>query len=283
MKNLKVGDEVYGFYMDKPITKYPMPGFASEYALSRERFLLPKPANLSFEEAAALLGFVVMALQSIRHGLRLGGLDGLQGKTVFVPGALSGTGNVVIQVARNVFGADRIVSTVSTPKLGLVDEYLPGMVDQVVDYTAGNVGQAVGRGLVDFAVNTQRTSLDDTIAVLNPRSGILISLVEGFDKETIREMIGPDKFGWMFSLAVGLLNLYWRSWKLRGTNITFDGVSGGPHIREDLEKAGEIIALGKVKSVMRVVKLDDIEEVKKHCEQLRTGKGGIGKLVIKIR
>lgn len=282
VKNLKVGDEVYGFYVDKPIHKYPPPGFVSDYALARERFLLPKPAHVSFEEAASLTGFVVTALQVIRRGLELGGLDSLQGKTVFVPGALSGTGSVIIQVARNVFGAERIISTVSTPKLGLVEQYLPGMVDRVVDYTKGNVGQAVGGGIVDFAINTQRTSLDDTIAVVNPREGVLVSIVDGFGKDTIREMVGPEKFNWLFALAVTVMNLYWRQWKLRGTSILYDGISGSLGIREDMDKAGEIIAQGKAKAVIRVVNLDDLDAVKKGCEEVRLSKGGIGKLVIKL-
>lgn len=283
VKDLKVGDEVYGLYIDKPLSTYAAPGFVSDYALCQERFLLRKPAHMSFEEAAALSGFVVTALQSIRRGLQLGGLDGLQGKTVFVPGALSGTGSIMLQVARTVFGAERIVSTVSTAKLGLVDDYLPpGSVDQVVDYTAGDVGQAVGRGIVDFAISTQHTSLNDSIAVLNPRSGVLISITEGFGKETIREMIGAVKFFWLLGLVLDLMQLYYRRWKLGGTNVLFDAVSGSVNIREDLERAGEVIASGKVRAVMRVVKLDDLEAVKRNCEQLRTGKGGIGKLVIEI-
>jgi hypothetical protein len=59
-------------------------------------------------------------------------------------------------------------------------------------------------------------------------------------------------------------------------------VSGNFDVREDAERVGELIATGKVKSVRRVVDLEDIQAVRKGCEQIYTGKGGLGKLVIKI-
>jgi hypothetical protein len=37
-----------------------------------------------------------------------------------------------------------------------------------------------------------------------------------------------------------------------------------------------------VKAIKTVVDLEDIEAVRKACEQVYTGKGGLGRLVIKI-
>ncbi len=74
----------------------------------------------------------------------------------------------------------------------------------------------------------------------------------------------------------------WYAFKLRGTNITLDFVSGNAGAREDLEKAGELIALGKVKALPTIVKFEDIVAVREACEKVYTGKGGIGQLVIKI-
>jgi len=59
-------------------------------------------------------------------------------------------------------------------------------------------------------------------------------------------------------------------------------VSGNPSAREDFEQAGELIATGKVKAIKRVVDLEDIEAVRKECGQVYMGKGGTGRLVIKI-
>ena len=59
---------------------------------------------MSFEEVAALPDFVVTAIQTIRRGVELSGGDekDLRGKTVFVPGALSGTGSIMAQIVKNV-------------------------------------------------------------------------------------------------------------------------------------------------------------------------------------
>ncbi|KAH6900498.1 chaperonin 10-like protein [Thelonectria olida] len=280
VKNFSVGDEVYGFNMDKPILKKRESGFVSEYALGEERFLLHKPAHVSFEDAASFPGLVVTAMQTIRRGLQLRGEDTLEGKTVFVPAALSASGSLAVQVARNVFGASKIISTVSTPKMALVEQYLPGMVDQLVDYKKQAVGKAVGRGTVDFALSTQWTTLDDSIALLKPASGTLMSIASIPTKATGRELFAdrlPVWLGWLLSAAQ---LYYW--WKLRGTSIKYEFVSGSPNIREDLEAAGEVVARGKIRAVTTVVDLEDVDEVRKGCERVLTGKGGLGKFVIRI-
>lgn len=280
VKNLKVGDEVYGFNMDKPIPPNPQAGFASEYAIGVERFLIHKPAHLSFEEAASFPGLVITALQAIRRGLQLRGEESLEGRTVYIPGALSASGSLAVQVARNVFGADKVISTVSTPKMTLVEQYLPGMIDQLVDYQKEDLCKVVGKGTVDFALSTQWGTFDDSVALLKPESGTLISIASIPTKETARGLLGdqlPSWVGWLLDVSQ-----LWYRWKLRGTAIKYEFVSGSPNIREDMEAAGESLALGKIKAVMTVVELEDVDEVRKACERVATGKGGLGKLVIRI-
>ena len=283
VKNFKIGDEVYGIYVDKPMFNNPPPGFASDYALSEERFLLRKPSHVGFEDAAALIGSSVTAYQCFKRGLSFAGLEDLEGKTVYVPGALSATGSVGVQIAKHVFGAKKVISTVSTKKLPLVEKYLPGVVDQVVDYTTQDVTKVVQRGSVDFVYNTQwGNSLDQGIALANPKTGVVISIASLPGKETLREIIGADKFPVWLGLLLDVLQvLYW--WKLLGTNIKYAMVSGSPNIREDMEKAGEIIALGKLKGVMTVADLDDVDKVRESCTAVLSGKGGLGTSVIRIR
>lgn len=286
VKSLRVGDEVYGLYVDKPAFRKPPPGFASEYALSEERFLLVKPPQVSFEDAASHVGFVVTAMQTIRRGLQLRNEESLQGKTVFVPAGLSGTGAIGIQVAKNIYGAEKIITTVSTSKVPLVEQYLPGMVDQVVDYRTQKLEEAVAPGSVDFMYNTQWTSLGPGIPLLNPKTGTLMSITSLPSKATAREMMGADRFPWWLGAVLDLAQL-WYAWKLRGTSIKYEMVSGGMHLRDDLERAGEMIALGKIRAVIRVVDLEDIEAVRTEMGKVATGqsdegKGGIGKLVIRI-
>ncbi|VUC30298.1 unnamed protein product [Clonostachys rosea] len=280
VKNLKIGDEVYGANVSKPMFRGPTPGFASEYTVCPENLLIRKPPGMSFEDAACLTLMVVAAYQVIKRGLQVRGEESLEGKTVFVPGALSGTGSIIIQVAKNFFGASKIISTVSTAKVPLVEEYLPGMVDQIIDYKTQKVGDVVPHG-VDFAVNTQMSSMDDCIAALDKKTGTLMSITSIPTKEVAKEIIGADRFPWWFGVILDLAQYYY-TWKLWGTNIYHEMVSGSPDIREDLEMSGEIVALGKVKPVMRVVELEDIEAVRKNCEEVYAVKGGIGKLVVVI-
>ena len=273
---------MYGLYIDKPVFRWPEPpGFVSDYALADERFLLSKPRTVSFEEAASAAGSVTTALQTIRRGLQLGGLESLEGKTVFVPGGLSATGSVAIQVAKNVFGASKIITTVSTAKVPLVEQYLPGMVDQVIDYKTQNIRKVVPKGSVDFMFNTLWPTLDEGIPLLNPETGILMSIASVPSKAVARELAGADRLPWWIGALLDLCQL-WYWWKLLGTSIKYELVSGGVEIREDLEWAGEILALGKVKPVVESVDLADIAAVRAGCEQRRTMKGGIGKFVIRL-
>lgn len=279
--SFKPGDAVYGFNMDKPMPARPQAGFASEYALAEERFLLHKPPQLSFEDAASLPGLVVTAMQTIRRGLQLAGETSLEGKTVFVPGALSASGSLALQVARNVFGASKVVSTVSTGKMALVPERLPpGAVDKLVDYTREDVGRALGAGSVDFALSTQWTTFSDCLSVLR-RNGTLVSIAGIPTVPTARSLLGEDRIpfwmAWLLSVAQA-----WYWWKLRGTGIRYEFVSGSPNIREDLEAAGEVVARGLVRAVTTVVDLDDVEGVREGCGRVYGGNGGLGKLVIRI-
>lgn len=278
---MRPGDAVYGMAMARPMDYAVTPGFCSEYAVGREDLFLPKPAHVPFEDAAALLGNVLTAVQSIELGMRLLGVDSLQGKTVFVPGALSATGSAGVQLLKAAYGAEKVISTVSTPKVPLVDRYLPtGTVDQVVDYkTTKRLTDAVPAGSVDFVYNTQ-WALASAIPLLNRDRGVVVSVASIPPPSLLRQMMRkPLPFYVLW--AAGLVQ-WWYAWKLWGTNVKLDFVSGNAGVREDLEKAGEMIALGKVRALANVVKLDDIGAVREACEKVYAVKGGIGSLVVKI-
>ncbi|TEA16790.1 2-methylene-furan-3-one reductase [Colletotrichum sidae] len=282
VKNFKVGDAVYGQGFTRPAFRNPDPGFCSEYAVLQERLLLAKPPQLSFEEAAALPGYTVSAYQVIKRGLELMGEESLEGKTVYIPAAVSGNGFSAIQVAKNVFGAARIISTVSTPKMGLVEEYLPGVVDQLVDYTTTRIADVVPRGSVDFMITTQPGTMGPGIPLLKPRTGVLMSLVSIPRSSLLRDIMGSDAVPFWLGWLLDLFQL-WYAFRLRGTSIKYEMVSGNPEIREGLEKAGEAIATGKVKGVFRTVDLSDIDAVRKECEKVDALKGGIGRLVVRVK
>ncbi|KAI0466157.1 alcohol dehydrogenase [Xylaria cf. heliscus] len=281
---VKPGDEVYTLAQPgRPFDLFSDVGFISQYGVSPESCLLPKPASLPHEDAASLPGNTLTAYQCAETALRFlrenGVVGGLEGKTVFVPGALSSTGSVAIQVLKNVYGVGRVISTVSTEKLPLVEKYLPNLVDQVVDYkTTRRLTDVIPAGSVDFVLNTQ-WDLVNTFPLVDPKRGVVVSISSAPHPSLFREMMPKAAF-WIF-WALTVVQWYY-AFKLRGTNIKYTFVSGNFGIREDVERTGEIIATGKVKAVKRVVDLEDIQAVRKACDQVYTGKGGIGKLVIKI-
>jgi NADPH:quinone reductase-like Zn-dependent oxidoreductase len=114
------GDEVYGV---------STVGSFAEYARSRERDLARKPANLSFEQAAAVPVSGMTALQGLRDVGRL-----QPGQHVLVIGAAGGVGSFAVQLA-HAFGA-RVTGMCSTTKTDLVRSI---GADDVIDYTREEV------------------------------------------------------------------------------------------------------------------------------------------------
>jgi len=286
--SLAPGDAVYGLFFKHGIFPPPVCGFVSDYVVVPADVLLPKPEGVSFEEAAALTGSVVTVYQCVKRWLELTGQEGkgveaLQGKTAFVTGALSAVGSVAVQALKNVYGM-RVVATVSTAKMGLVEGELPGVVDQLVDYQKEDVVVAVGRGKVDLVFSSQwDPGMVGLFPLANPETGAVVSIASVPSAETLRKMLGDTRIPFQgLVLWLSKLANMWYRWKLRGTNVKQDFISGNPGNREDLVASGKWVSSRKVKAVMTVVNLDDIEAVRKGCGHVFTGKGGLGKLVIKL-
>ncbi|KAI1638746.1 chaperonin 10-like protein [Biscogniauxia mediterranea] len=193
---VKPGDAVYGFCISsRPMDLFAQAGFAAEYTLAPEGGLLPKPPHITHEEAASLLGFLT-AFQAIDDGVRMlaenGVADGLRGKTVFVPGALGATGAAGIQLLKRHYGVGRVVSSASTAKLPLVERYLPGLVDELVDYTSAPrrrlADLVASPGSVDFVYNTQ-WGVAGTFALVRPGRGVVASIASVPPPGLLRQML----------------------------------------------------------------------------------------------
>ena len=113
------GDEVYANLLD-----HGYGGFADYVAVPADVTAL-KPANLSFEEAAAVPMAAVTALQGLGHH---GALHPTQ--KVLINGATGGVGSFAVQLAK-AYGAE-VTAVTSTPNLDLVRSL---GADHVVDYT----------------------------------------------------------------------------------------------------------------------------------------------------
>jgi NADPH:quinone reductase-like Zn-dependent oxidoreductase len=123
----KPGDEVYANLLD-----HRYGGFA-EYVSVPVDVMSSKPANLSFEEAAAVPMAAVTALQGLGH---YGELQPTQ--KVLINGASGGVGTFAVQIAK-AYGAE-VTGVTSTRNLDLVRSL---GADHVLDYTATDV---VGSG-----------------------------------------------------------------------------------------------------------------------------------------
>src|SRR2546423_9493960 len=108
------GDEVYG----------TCDGSFAEYARVRPSMLAPKPANLTFEQAAAAPISAVTALQAVRRA------QVQAGHKVLIIGASGGVGTFAVQAAK-AFGAE-VTGVCSTAKVDMVRAL---GADHVVDYT----------------------------------------------------------------------------------------------------------------------------------------------------
>jgi NADPH:quinone reductase-like Zn-dependent oxidoreductase len=115
----KPGDEVYANLLD-----HGYGGFA-EYVSAPLDVMSVKPANLSFEEAAAVPMAAATALQGLRHHGEI-----QPGQKVLINGASGGVGSFAVQIATS-YGAE-VTGVTSSRNIDLVRSL---GADHVVDYT----------------------------------------------------------------------------------------------------------------------------------------------------
>jgi NADPH:quinone reductase-like Zn-dependent oxidoreductase len=144
--------------------------------------LAPKPANLSFEQAAAVPISGLTALQALRDTGKV-----QPGQQVVIVGAAGGVGSFAVQLAK-AFGA-QVTGVTSTTKVDLVRSI---GADEVIDYTREDF--ADGSRHWDLIVDTAgRRSLSQLRRALTRRGTLVIVGGEGggrwlggFDRQILR-------------------------------------------------------------------------------------------------
>lgn len=235
---VRPGDEVYG---DAPA------GAFAEYAVVPARRLAPKPANLSFEEAAAT-SWAVTPLQALRD---VGRLEA--GQKVLINGASGGVGTWAIQIAK-ALGAE-VTAVCSGRNVEMVRAL---GADAVIDYTKEDF--VVGQTRFDLVFDTVgNRSLSEFRKVLTP-TGTYVSC--GGGNSSLR---------WLFRLAkVSLASLFTRQ-KLK----TFIVAPS----RSDLLALKELVEAGKAKPfIERRYALGEARDALRHV-----GGGHVrGQVVIRV-
>jgi NADPH:quinone reductase-like Zn-dependent oxidoreductase len=141
VKQFRPGDEVFGFSNS---------GAFAEYRCAPEGYLAPKPASISFEEAAAIPVAAIPALQGLRDTGRI-----QSGQRVLIVGASGGVGAFAVQIAKS-FGAE-VTGVCSTRKLDMVRSI---GADHVIDYTQEDFAKSGQRYDLIFAAAGSRSIFD---------------------------------------------------------------------------------------------------------------------------
>ena len=207
------GDEVFGN------AKGGRGGFA-EYVCALEKSLQLKPANVSFEEAAAAPLAAMTALQGLRdHG------QIQPGNKVLIYGASGGLGTFAIQIAK-AFAAE-VTAVCSSRNVSIAHSI---GADHVIDYAQDDFMKSGERYDLILVANGN-LSISDFKGTLKPNG---ICVLSGGGSSTIPELLIGMLQGW---------------WILKTENIKISSFMTKIN-QEDLGVIRELLASGKVKPVI---------------------------------
>lgn len=235
------GDEVYG--------QVESGACFAEHASVPEKALGPKPAGLTFEQAAALPLAGLTALQGLRHKGRIEA-----GQKVLINGASGAVGTFAVQIAK-AFGAE--VTGVCSSRN--VDQTRALGADRVVDYTREDFTR--GETRYDLMLdNVGNRALSDVRRVLAPDA---IYLPNG----------GP-KGRWLGPALHMMKSVAWSSFVSQRVVAFVE--SANP---EDLASLAELVETGKVTPVIdRRYELSEVPDAMRYLEEGHAR----GKIVIAV-
>ncbi|HEU0291460.1 MAG TPA: NAD(P)-dependent alcohol dehydrogenase [Anaerolineales bacterium] len=231
------GDAVFGV----------APGSFAEYVANGASKFAHKPANVSFEQAAAVPVAAFTALQGLRDKGQI-----RAGQKVLIDGASGGVGTYAVQIAK-AFGAE-VTAVCRTRNLDMVRSI---GADHVIDYTREDFTKSEQRYDFIYAVNGYHPILAYRRA-LNP-NGICVVAGGSFSQIIQALLLGPliSKFG--------------------NKKIRFQGVATTP--KEDLLVIKELLEEGKIIPVIdKCYSLNETAEAIKYLIE----EHGRGKVVITV-
>ncbi|SEK72920.1 NADPH:quinone reductase [Carnobacterium iners] len=166
----KVGDKVFA----RPdTTRF---GTYAEFTVVDQHLLAEIPANISFEEAAAVPLAGLTAWQALFDHGKL-----KKGETVLIHAGAGGVGTYAIQLAKNI-GA-KVITTASEKNHDLLVEL---GADQVIDYKTEKFVDILDG--VDLVLDTMGGEIqNESFKVLKPATGRMISIVGLADEEVRKQ------------------------------------------------------------------------------------------------
>ena len=229
----KPGDEVFG----------GRNGAIAEYVCAlADRAVVPKPANMTFEQAAAVPVAAITALQGLRDKGKI-----QPGQKVLVNGASGGVGTFAVQIAKS-FGTE-VTGVCSTRNVDLVRSI---GADHVIDYTKEDFTNGAQRYDLIFDLIGNH-SFSERRRVLNP-NGICV-------------MAGVGGAGWHDGMGMrlaGELNAYVRSRFVPEKFVAYIAVFN----KADMTILADLMQSGKMTPVIdKTYKLSDVPAALQYLEQ----------------
>jgi NADPH:quinone reductase-like Zn-dependent oxidoreductase len=229
----KPGDEVFG----------GRNGAIAEYVCAlADRAVVPKPANMTFEQAAAVPVAAITALQGLRDKGKI-----QPGQKVLINGASGGVGTFAVQIAKS-FGTE-VTGVCSTRNVDLVRSI---GADHVIDYTKEDFTNGAQRYDLIFDLIGNH-SFSERRRVLNP-NGICV-------------MAGVGGAGWHDGMGMrlaGELNAYVRSRFVPEKFVAYIAVFN----KADMTILADLMQSGKMTPVIdKTYKLSDVPAALQYLEQ----------------
>ena len=237
----KPGDEVFG----------GRTGAFGEYvSVAEAGSVAIKPANVTFEQAAAVPIAAVTALQALRDKGKI-----QLGQTVLINGASGGVGTFAVQIAKS-YGA-KVTGVCSTRNLAMVRAL---GADRVIDYTQEDFTKESQRyDLIIDLVGTH--SLSDTRRALNPHGSLIIAG-------------SLDKGRWLGPLTGSIDAWLYAQFASQKPILLFANLNA-----KDLDVLRDLMREGKITPVIdRQYALSEVPEAMRYLEQGHAR----GKVVIKV-
>ncbi|PYJ09680.1 MAG: hypothetical protein DMF06_09160 [Verrucomicrobia bacterium] len=238
----KPGDEVFG----------GKGGAWAEYLVISEKFLVMKPANISFEQAGVVQIAGLTALQGLRDKGKV-----QPGQKVLINGASGGVGTFAVQIGKHL-GA-HVTGVCSGRNAELVRSL---GADQVVDYTKEDFTKT-GQRYDVIIDNVGNRSLSECRSVLTP-NGKYVLIGGG----------GVNDNRWTGPIGVVIKTLLWRPFISQEMKMMVADVN-----KDDLTFLADLMQSGKVTPV--VDKTYPLSEIRDAIRYVETGRAR-GKVAVTL-